>query len=214
MVDAALVAERVAVIRNEALAIAGRDVEIIAVTKTFGCDAIAAAAAAGCGGMGENYAQEILDKAAAGCLDLPVHFIGALQSNKVRQVAGHVSMWQSLDRESLVAPIARHSPGAAVLVQVNTTGEASKSGVAPAGVDHLVEAARGAGLDVRGFMTMGPTDGDHAATVRAFRMLRSIADGHGLAVCSMGMSGDYKVALECGSTMLRIGSGLFGARGG
>lgn len=214
MVDAALVAERVAVIRRDALAVAGRDVELIAVTKTFGCDAIVAAAAAGCDGIGENYAREILDKAAAGCLDLPVHFIGALQSNKVRQVAAHMAVWQSLDRDSLVPHIARHSPGAAVLVQVNTTGEGSKSGVEPSGVDQLVETARRAGLNVRGFMTMGPTDGDRGVTVRAFRLLRALADEHGLPVCSMGMSGDYKEALECGSTMLRIGSGLFGARGG
>lgn len=212
MVDAALVAERVAYIRQVALESSGHDVDIIAVTKTFGCDAITAAARAGCQGIGENYAQEVLEKASQGCLDLPVHFIGGLQSNKVKMLAPHVALWQSLDRVSLVPHVARHSPGARVLVQVNTTGEASKSGADPADVGTVVDEAARAGLDVLGFMTMGPTDGDRVGTIRAFRLLRSIADDFGAGVCSMGMSGDYREALECGSTMLRIGSALFGAR--
>lgn len=212
MIEAALVAEKVDMIRQQARALAGGAVSIIAVTKTFGCDAIIAASAAGCDGIGENYAQELLDKVEQGCIDLPVHFIGALQSNKIKSIADHVGLWQSIDRGSLVGELARRSPGARVLLQVNTTGEASKSGVSPGEFPALLDLALGAGLDVRGVMTLGPTIGSESAVRDAFGALRAIKDKFGLEICSMGMSQDYRVALECGSTMLRIGSALFGDR--
>lgn len=212
MINPAEVADRVGAIRQEARERTGQDVAVIAVTKTFGCDAIEAAAAAGCDGIGENYAQELLEKVEAGCIHVPVHFIGGLQSNKIRQIAPHVSLWQSIDRGSLVDELARRAPAAKVLLQVNTTGEASKSGVNPDEVESLYDHATRVGLVVQGVMTIGPTDGDHLARVSAFRHLREIADSLGVADCSMGMSDDYREALDCGSTMLRIGSALFGAR--
>ena len=212
MIDPIEVSDRVRAIQEDALRITGHEVTLIAVTKSFGCDAIAAAVAGHCDGIGENYAQEILEKANADCLGAPLHFIGALQSNKIRQIAPYVSMWQSVDRASLVSGIAQHSPGAEVLLQVNTTGEATKSGVDPSELDALRHQAQDVGLVVKGLMTLGPTSGTRDQRIGAFRALRALADAQNLPICSMGMSDDYLEALECGATMLRIGSGLFGAR--
>jgi PLP dependent protein len=210
MIDPVEVSDRVLAIQEDARRITGHSVLLIAVTKSFGCDAIAASVAAHCDGIGENYAQEILEK--ANCLGAPLHFIGALQSNKIRQIAPYVSMWQSVDRASLVSGIAQHSPGAEVLLQVNATGEATKSGVDPSGLDDLRQQAQDVGLAVKGLMTLGPTSGTRDQRIGAFRVLRALADAQDLPICSMGMSEDYVEALECGATMLRIGSGLFGAR--
>lgn len=212
MIDPVEVSDRIESIQNDALRILGKRVSLIAVTKSFGCDAISAAFAGGCDAIGENYAQEILQKAESLCLNGPVHFIGALQSNKIRQIAPQLSMWQSVDRASVVRGIAQHSPGAEVLLQVNTTGEISKSGVGVDGVDEIHQLALDCGLKVKGLMTLGPTSGNKDERLTAFRALKDLVDAQGLSICSMGMSDDYIEALECGSTMLRIGSGLFGAR--
>lgn len=212
MIDPIAVSDRVQAIQEDARRITGHEVTLIAVTKSFGCDAIAAAVAAHCDGIGENYAQEVLEKANADCVKAPLHFIGALQSNKIRQIAPYVAMWQSVDRASLVAGIAQHSPGAEVLLQVNTTGEASKSGVDANGLSDLRQQAQDAGLAVRGLMTLGPTSGTRDQRMGAFRTLRTLMEEQNLSICSMGMSDDYLEALECGATMLRIGSGLFGTR--
>jgi len=99
-----------------------------------------------------------------------------------------------------------------VLIQVNATGEESKSGCPPQDVAALVGHATQAGLDVAGLMTIGPTDGDTDRTTRAFVQTRTLVDELGLDVCSMGMSGDYELAVACGSTQLRLGSILFGPR--
>jgi pyridoxal phosphate enzyme (YggS family) len=212
MINPIEVSDRVQGIQDDALRITGQRVSLIAVTKSFGCDAIAAAVSAHCDGIGENYAQEILEKAQANCLDSPVHFIGALQSNKIRQIAPYISMWQSVDRASVVQGIAQYSPGAEVLLQVNTTGETSKSGVDASGLEDLYQKAQEAGLVVRGLMTLGPTNGTRTHKIKVFQALRVLVDDHNLEICSMGMSDDYLEALECGATMLRIGSGLFGSR--
>lgn len=212
MIDPRVVASRVADIREDISRLADRPVAIIAVTKTFSTDAWLAARDAGCDGIGENYAQELLEKIHSSPAPLPVHFIGAIQSNKVKALAPYVSMWQGVDRKSVVAEIAKRAPGAKVLLQVNTTGEESKSGVAPADVDHLRASAESAGLVVVGLMTLGPTSGSNDEIRHAFTALRALADQHHLEECSMGMSGDYRIGLECGSTMIRIGSMLFGAR--
>jgi pyridoxal phosphate enzyme (YggS family) len=156
----------------------------------------------------------LLEKIASTVAPLPLHFIGAIQSNKVRALAPHVAVWQGVDRESVVNEIGKRAPGATILLQVNTTGEESKSGIEPRQVDQLRECAERAGLKVAGLMTLGPTHGSTGDIRSAFTALRVLADAHHLRECSMGMSGDYKIALECGSTMIRIGSTLFGARDG
>ena len=212
MIDPQEVALRVQQIRSEIAHASSSPVTIIAVTKTFGHDAIRAAVIAQCDAVGENYAQEVLAKVAEAPIDLPVHFIGAIQSNKVRQLAPYISLWQGVDRLSVISELGKRAPGAEILLQVNATNEDTKSGVAPAEVETLLAAGQDAGLVVRGLMTIGPTSGDIAEAEKAFLSLRSLADSLHLAECSMGMSDDYLVAVACGSTMVRIGSRLFGPR--
>ena len=212
MIDAQEVADRVAVVRSEISQAGGTDVSLIAVTKSFGIEALRAASGAGCEGVGENYAQELLEKVTAGLPLIDVHFIGALQSNKVRSLAGHVALWQSIDRESVVDELGRRAPGAAILIQVDTTQEPSKGGVSPALLDTLRTRAESQGLIVKGLMTIGPTDGTPKECEKSFGMLRQLVNEQGLSVCSMGMSADYQIAVACGSTMVRVGSGLFGDR--
>jgi PLP dependent protein len=190
-------------------------VEILGVTKGFGVDAIEAAVSAGCTMVGENYAQELLGKLAA--LDAAtaqpsIHFIGRLQSNKIRQLAAAVDVWESVDRASLLDEIARRRPGATVLIQVNATGEVGKGGCPPAEVEVLVEQARNLNLDLNGVMTVGPTDGDVGATRRAFEVARRLADAFDLPTCSMGMTDDLDIALDAGTTRVRVGTALFGPR--
>ncbi len=191
----------------------GDGVEIVAVTKGFGPDAVRAAAAGGCRSIGENYAQELLSKApsAAEC-GVAVHFIGRLQSNKVRPLAGIVDVWETVDRRRLVDELARRAPGATVLVQVDATDEPGKGGCPPGEVAALVQAAAGAGLVVDGLMTVGPTVGGPEAARPGFRTTRRLVDELGLRTCSMGMSADLEVAVEEGSTRVRVGTALFGPR--
>ena len=212
MIDPHEVALRVQQIREEVVRASSAPVAIIAVTKTFGHDAIRAAVTAHCDAVGENYAQEVLAKVEESPIGLPIHFIGAIQSNKVRQLAPYISLWQGVDRESVISELGKRAPGAEVLLQVNTTNEETKSGVRPQDVESLLTAGVKAGLTVRGLMTIGPTSGDRGDAEKAFLSLRSLADSLHLPECSMGMSDDYRVAVECGSTMIRIGSRLFGPR--
>lgn len=189
----------------------GVGVDIVAVTKTFGPDAIDAALAAGCTKIGENYAQELLTKREAASR-AEVHFIGQLQTNKVRQIAGVVDVYETVDRERLAAEIAKRDPGARVLIQVDTTGEPGKGGVPLAGLDQLVEQVRALDVQLIGLMTVGPTEGGPAAAAPGFRLVRSALDRLGLTVCSMGMTADLEVAVAEGSTQIRVGTALFGAR--
>jgi PLP dependent protein len=190
-------------------------VEVVAVTKGFGPEAIEAALAVGCGAIGENYAQELVSKRPtidAARDDLDVHFIGRLQSNKVRSLAGLVDRYDSVDRVSLVTEIARRDPGARMLVQVDTTGATGKGGCSPDEVPALVHAAIEAGLVVEGAMTVGPTEGGADAALPGFRTVRALVDELGLEVCSMGMSGDLEAAVAAGTTEVRLGTALFGER--
>mgnify|MGYP003337623964 FL=1 len=161
-----------------------------------------------------SYAQELLAKHDEGSSALPVHFIGRVQTNKVRSLIDVVDVWQSVDRASVIDEIAKRATGPAprIFLQVNTSGEESKSGCAPGELDALVERARDRGLVLDGLMTIGPTSGEPVATRKAFRLLRRLANDHGLAQCSMGMTGDLEIAVEEGSTMVRVGSALFGPR--
>ncbi|MGA1406659.1 MAG: YggS family pyridoxal phosphate-dependent enzyme [Ilumatobacteraceae bacterium] len=208
------VAARVAEVRERIARAGGIGVSLIAVTKAFGHDAWDAARDAGCDGIGENYAQELIGKNAVGKSAVPVHFIGHVQTNKVKSLIDIVDVWQSVDRASVIDEIAKRATAVAprVFVQVNTSGEESKSGCAPGELDELVRRCRDRGLVLDGLMTIGPTSGEAQPTREAFRMLRRLVDEHGLAQCSMGMSGDLEIAVEEGSTMVRVGSALFGSR--
>lgn len=192
-------------------------IEIVAVTKAFPPSVIRDAAAAGCAAIGENYAQELLTKrdtieSLAPEIRPRVDFIGQLQSNKVRQLVGLVDRWCSVDRASLVDELAKRAPGAEILIQINTVGEAGKGGCAPNDVDTLITRARDSGLSVIGVMTVGPTGKPPAAATEGFMKVREIADERSLSVVSMGMSADLEVAIAAGSTSVRVGSALFGAR--
>ena len=189
------------------------DVEIVAVTKGFGEWAIDAAVDAGCTVIGENYAQELVSKREAVERRAPtVEFIGRLQTNKVRLVADLVDVWASVDRSSVIGEIAKRAPGARILVQVDTTGDPGKGGCAVGDVARLVTVAREQGLAVDGLMTVGPTGEPPHAARSGFRIVRGLVDDLGLAVCSMGMSADLVVAVEEGSTEVRVGTALFGPR--
>jgi pyridoxal phosphate enzyme (YggS family) len=207
------VAERLAEVRARIERAGGHDVRVVAVTKGFGPEAVVAAMAAGCADVGENYAQELLTKLRAVAPPWPtVHFIGRLQSNKVRSLGGVVDVWQSLDRASLVRPLARHAqPGSSVLVQVNVSGRQTQGGCRPEEAAHLVESARAAGLEVTGLMAIG-REGDPTATRPGFRTLRRLVERIGLTECSMGMTSDLEVAVAEGATMVRVGTALFGPR--
>jgi PLP dependent protein len=191
-----------------------RRVGIVAVTKGFGADAIVAAVAAGCTMVGENYAQELLAKLPTVTVVAPlaIHFVGRLQSNKVRQLAAVVAFGASSPPPPLLDDLPRPPPPATVLLQVNTTGETGKGGCPPGEVEMLAEHARSLDLDLNGVMTVGPTDGDPSTTRRAFGLARRLTDALGLPTCSMGMSDDLDLALDAGTTRVRVGTALFGPR--
>jgi pyridoxal phosphate enzyme (YggS family) len=207
------VADRLAAVRARIAGAGGREVRIVAVTKGFGADAIDAAVAAGCADIGESYAQELVAKYPDVRGPAPVvHFIGHLQTNKVKQLASMVDVWQSVDRPAVVEAIARHAaPGASVLVQVNIAGTARQGGCAPMDAPALVREATQAGLRVAGLMAIGRLGPPELARP-GFRHLRHLVDDLGLTECSMGMSDDLEVAVEEGSTMVRVGTALFGTR--
>ena len=137
--------------------------------------------------------------------------IGGVQRNKVRGLAGVVALWQTVDRPALVAEVARRSPGDRILLQVDCLGMPGRGGCPPDEVESLAASAVAAGLEVVGLMTVGaPGDGDE--TGRAFRTVARLADDLGLEERSMGMSDDLEMAIDHGSTMVRIGRALFGDR--
>ena len=186
-------------------------VRVLAVTKGFGPEAPNAALAAGLSALGENYAQELVEKAPDVVGDPEWHFIGRLQSNKVKLVADLVAVWPSVDRASLVREIAKRAPGARILVQVNATGEEQKGGCPVPDVADLVSAATESGLAVEGLMTVG-VDGDERATAQAFERVAGLVADLGLREASMGMTADLPLAVAAGSTQIRIGRALFGPR--
>ena len=220
MTNQALVATRVAELRDRITRAGGIGVGIVAVTKTFGIDAWSDAKFAGCEAVGENYAQELIAKSQQ--VDpvkrLPVHFIGQLQTNKIKSLFDIVDVWQSVDRASVVTELvkrqmARTSAGRCeILVQVNTTSETDKGGCDPTEVEALVHQARQGGLDVTGLMTVGPTDMDPFKTRAAFALLKRMAADLGVEQLSMGMTADVEIAVEEGSTLVRVGTALFGQR--
>jgi len=182
------------------------------VTKGHPIEVARAAFATGFEDLGENYAQDLVRKADGWQEPLPRwHFIGRLQSNKVRSLTPVVSLWQSVDRESVATEIARRAPGAGVLVQLDLAGLADRGGCRPDDAPALVRRCTELGLDVQGLMGVG-VPGPPEGSRPGFRLLGRIADDLGLPIRSMGMSADLDVAVEEGSTMVRIGSQLVGPR--
>lgn len=197
-------------------------VRIVAVTKTHGPDAVRAAAAAGLDAVGENRVQEALPKQEASA-GVPVewHLVGTLQRNKARHAVGRFALIHSVDRADLAAELDRRAAAGRrqrVLLQVNCSGEPQKGGVEPEALVPLLESCAALDrIEVRGLMTMAALTDDEAEQRRAFRLLRELRDaaaarGFALPELSMGMSGDYPVAVEEGATMIRLGTVLFGER--
>lgn len=198
-------------------------VRIVAVTKTHGPEAVLAAAEAGLDAVGENRVQEALPKQeAAGDAAVEWHLIGTLQRNKARQAVGRFALIHSVDRPELATELDRRAAAAgspqAVLLQVNCSDEPQKGGVEPDDLMPLLEHCAPLGhIAVRGLMTMAALTDSEAEQRRAFRRLRELRDGaaaagYELPELSMGMSGDYLVAVEEGATMIRLGTALFGER--
>ena len=195
---------------------------IAAVTKTHGPEAVRAAFAAGLEDCGENRVQEALAKQDQ-LQDVPVrwHLIGGLQRNKARHAVGRFALIHSVDRAELAEELARRVTAGgrqAVLVEVNCSGESQKGGIEPAGLPGLLDRISALpSLELQGLMTMAALTADVAAQRAAFRRLRSERDrmaaaGYPLPELSMGMSGDYQIAVEEGATMVRLGTLLFGER--
>ena len=215
-VNAQLVAERIHELQDRLAQLSpDRDVRVVAVTKGVGIDAARAALAAGLTMIGENYAQELVAKHEELSPDerarIEWHFLGRLQRNKVRSLASIVSVWQSVDRVELIDEIARRAPGAKVMIQLNLSEEPQKGGAALVDCAALVGHARDAGLDVVGLMGVG-TAGDPADSAAAFGKLVALADELAVGDRSIGMSDDLELAVDAGSTMVRVGTGLFGPR--
>lgn len=207
---------------------AGRDpasVTLLAVSKTFPADAVRAAHAAGQRAFGENYVQESIDKIdtlADLRAELEWHFIGPLQSNKTRAVAERFDWVHSVDRLKIAQRLAEqrpaHLPPLNVCVQVNISGEASKSGVAPADVAEVARAVAALpSLRLRGLMAIPEPADDADAQRTPHRALRALFDtlragGLPLDTLSMGMSADLDAAVLEGATIVRVGTAIFGAR--
>ena len=219
--------DRLAAVRetiDRSLTRAGRrhSVTIVAVTKTHPPDAVRDAVAVGLGDVGENRVQEALEKQDA----LPGvvvrwHLIGTMQRNKARLVAGRFALIHSVDRTDLAGDLARRvAPGARqrVLLQVNCSAEPQKGGVEPERLPYLVDHVLALpALELCGLMTMAAFDAEEAELRRTFGLLRRLRDegeqrGVSLPELSMGMSGDYSIAVEEGATLVRLGTILFGER--
>ena len=198
------------------------DIRLVAVSKTQSPDAVREAYGAGQRAFGENYAQELVAKANA-LADLPElhwHFIGHLQSNKAKAIAKHAHFVHTVDSADLARELGRRVAAEGrvvpVLIEVSVSGELQKSGAEPKVLGEILEAARAqAHLRVRGLMTVPPA-GDAAKARRAFEALAALRDAHGGATqlpdLSMGMSGDLEIGIECGGTIVRVGTAIFGRR--
>lgn len=219
------IAERLAAVQGRiarACERVGRDpagARVVAVSKVHGPDAIREAYAAGQRDFGENYAQEMVEKARA-LSDLPGlswRFVGHLQRNKAKQVIGVARAVETVSSAKLAVELDKLAGAAStrldVLVQVNVGGEAQKSGCAPGELRDLVSAVRAcASLDLRGLMTVPPHTDDPEGARPYFGELRALAERHALADLSMGMTHDLEIAVEEGATILRVGTAIFGPR--
>ena len=203
------------------------DVTLLAVSKTFGADAVLEAMRAGQTAFGENYLQEALDKIAAVQLALPQggpvwHFIGPIQSNKTRPIAEHFDWVHTVEREKIAARLSEQRPAGLpdlnICLQVNISGEASKSGVTPGELPALARAvAQLPRLRLRGLMAIPEPETDVNRQRFAFAQLRALyeqlkAEGLALDTLSMGMSADLRAAVLEGATIVRVGSAIFGSR--
>ena len=226
------IAENVARIRAEMEAAAvrcGRDsksVLLCAATKMNGADAVRQAIAAGVDCCGENRVQELTEKLAQNAYEgAPVHFIGHLQTNKVRQVVGKVDLIQSVDSERLLRAIDKEAGKLGIiqdiLLEVNIGEEASKSGFQVGDILPLLDKCpEFPNICIKGLMAIPPISHNSGENLKFFQKMFQLSvdiqakkyDNVKVDCLSMGMSGDYPDAISCGSTMIRVGTAIFGAR--
>ena len=226
------IAENVAAVKNNiaaAAARAGRDpkeILLVAASKTNGADRVREAIAAGVDACGENRVQEMLEKAALGAYEgAPLHFIGHLQKNKVKYVVGLCSLIHSVDSVELMRQIDREAAKRGlvqdVLLEINIGAEASKSGFAPEELPAaLAAAAELESLRIRGLMAIPPICASGEENRQYFVRMQQLFvdncekkyDNVRMDFMSMGMSGDYETAIECGANIVRVGTAIFGAR--
>ncbi len=186
--------------------------KIIAVTKSLDKEAVVIAKEAGIQAVGENYAQELIEKhRTLGDLEVEWHMIGAVQRNKIRKLSGILSFWQSVDRIEVLEEIKKRDPAAKVLIQINPLGEIGKGGCSFHDAGRLIEHGLEIGLSVEGIMAVG-VQGDLGKTSDIFSKVEALTEEFGLPERSIGMSDDIELAIDHGSTMLRIGRALFGER--
>jgi hypothetical protein len=196
-----------------AAAAAGRapeEVEVLAATKYVSAEELPTLAAAGIGLVGENRAQDLVAKLAAHGELFSWDFIGRLQSRKIKAIVPHVRLIHSVASESVLRELDRHQAsarqGMEILIEVNVAREPGKDGVAPEELDSFIERSP---VPVAGLMTMPPFTADPEDSRRWFAALRALADERGLRRLSMGTSQDYRVAVEEGATIVRIGTKLY-----
>jgi PLP dependent protein len=196
-------------------------IRLVLASKTQPSDAIRAAVNAGARDFGENYVQEAVAKRAelADLTDIRWHLIGHLQTNKAKTAASAFALIHSVDSVRLANALTRAQPSPRVraLIEVNLSGESSKSGVAQDGVAAILDAARGK-LEIEGLMTIPPPVASAEASRPWFAQLRELRDrlarqsGYALSELSMGMTDDFEVAIEEGATIVRVGRAVFGER--
>ena len=225
------ISENIAAIRQEiqrAAAKTGRtgaDITLVGASKMNDAAACREAIAAGIDALGENRVQEMTQKLGENAYDgAPLHFIGHLQRNKVKQVVGHVSLIQSVGSLELLDEIEKVAANKGlvqdILLEVNVGGEEAKSGFAPADTEAAAEAAASRShVRVLGLMTIPPADADRDTNMRYFEEVRALYVDidrklfhNKLKYLSMGMSGDFADAIRCGANMVRVGTAIFGAR--
>ena len=225
------IAENIARVREEMAAAAreaGRapeEITLVGASKMNDAAACREAIAAGIDALGENRVQEMTQKLSENAYDgAPLHFIGHLQRNKVKQVGGHVSRIQSVGSLELLDEIEKVAANRGlvqdILLEVNVGGEEAKSGFAPADTEAAAEAALSRShVRVLGLMTIPPADADRDTNMRYFEEVRALYVDidrklfhNKLKYLSMGMSGDFADAIRCGANMVRVGTAIFGAR--
>lgn len=204
----------------------GSDITLVAATKMNDAERVREAVAAGIDVCGENRVQELLEKYEQGAYEgRPLHFIGTLQTNKVKYIVGKVDVIQSVNSEKLAREISKCAEKIGIvqdiLLEVNIGGEENKSGADPESVFSLAEAvSKIPAVRVRGLMTIPPISDDVRTQKSFFLKMKQLFidigakkyDNINMEFLSMGMSADYKEAIRCGANMVRVGTGIFGAR--
>ncbi|MED5445429.1 MAG: YggS family pyridoxal phosphate-dependent enzyme [Actinomycetota bacterium] len=186
-------------------------VTLIGVTKGFTHEEVNIASKLGVKNFGENYAQELLTKNPLVDPEISWHYIGQLQSNKIRKISHLVDVWHSVTSLKLAREIHKRNDQAQILLKVSLMGPSNSKGFEVEQLPQLISELRDMNIDISGLMTMG-VPGDMVATRVVFKELRKLADTFELPECSMGMSDDFEIALESGASMIRVGSAIFGNR--